>query len=477
MTIVTVYGSCRQHSIKNTTCILEELTYPHYSSEILQAIRYCKYNNISPENTQHCFRTGLLCKRSVNYHNIKSAFDCTDIFIIEIASRKSYMWNNLFMHHIAIEDAYNFYDRKNVQVKRETDEEIEQNLIDIRKELHPKPFIVISHITTYNHGERYELTKLLEKLTDKMDIPFLNPTILLNKFPVESIMTIEPTNVHYNQNGHAIISSYYERLINDTINNMNKKTLYQVYYTSAERVSKHTTHGLGDYIRGCTYLYQICKENNVQLKIDFSQHALSNVVYCKTHKSLDEMNTVRYFWDRNPPVNFNMDVNVFTNSFPIFPVTDECKKFIVDNCLCPRLNMQEKIKTLKKSLQLEQYSVIHIRLGDTPVENNSVPAHFYNNIIVILQKLPTDKNYLLMSDSNVLIDKLCVEFPFKKTSLSRTHVGNYVGSNEQVCDTMCEFFLMTTCEKIIQLSAYSWGSGFSNIVHDLYHIPITKICI
>ena len=46
---ITILGSCIQHSLKNKyniTDIQEKLSYPHYTKEILEVIKYCKYNHI-----------------------------------------------------------------------------------------------------------------------------------------------------------------------------------------------------------------------------------------------------------------------------------------------------------------------------------------------------------------------------------------------------------------------------------------------
>ena len=47
--IVTIFGSCRQYSIKEIykcTDIQEEISYPHYTKEVLQIIDYLKNINL-----------------------------------------------------------------------------------------------------------------------------------------------------------------------------------------------------------------------------------------------------------------------------------------------------------------------------------------------------------------------------------------------------------------------------------------------
>lgn len=47
---ITVLGSCRQYSLRedySVTNIQEDISYPHYTKEILQVINFCKFGNLS----------------------------------------------------------------------------------------------------------------------------------------------------------------------------------------------------------------------------------------------------------------------------------------------------------------------------------------------------------------------------------------------------------------------------------------------
>jgi len=63
---ITILGSCRQDSLYNyynITNIKNNLTYPHYSKEIVQAIEFCKGKSpISHALTRSIFRSGILSK-------------------------------------------------------------------------------------------------------------------------------------------------------------------------------------------------------------------------------------------------------------------------------------------------------------------------------------------------------------------------------------------------------------------------------
>lgn len=481
MDLITIFGSCRQTCVKNHTNvsdILDELNYPHYSKEILQEIKYLKYRNIPDSLTKYCFRDGLLsnCRIEISndkYNRLKKQFDNTTVFLIEIASRISYKWNNLYLHHIAEDSKYNFYDRNNIIKKDITDEEIEEDIIQIKNELYPKPFIIISHFATYSHGKRYELTQLLSKICKKMNIPFINQSDIINIYGINMLVK-EPVLAHYTSEALQIVGRILMSKINEIkeLKKSSKKELYQVYYTSHERVKKYTFHGLGDYIRGCIHLYQLYNDK-VNLKINFSNHNLSKLFICDNHVSIENSENAKYIFSSGE--NFLNWEYVFTNNFYVGPkISDDCKNFIIKNCLTPTIYFENKLLSLKKSMGLENnnYSVIQIRLNDKEVYDN----YRYNRIVDILENIKnknSDKKFLLISSNDIYINKIDIPL-FLKTNLSRGHVGLNTTSLKECEDTMLEFMLMVSSNDIHQLSVYGWGSGFSDIISALYDKPLIK---
>ena len=64
---ITILGSCRQESLckkYNITSIKEDLSYPHYTKEILQVLHYCMFDNLKPEETI-IFRTPAINKKKI----------------------------------------------------------------------------------------------------------------------------------------------------------------------------------------------------------------------------------------------------------------------------------------------------------------------------------------------------------------------------------------------------------------------------
>ena len=485
MDYITILGSDRQEPIKEyltLSSIQDNLNYPHYTKEILQEIRYLKYKNIPNEFTKYCFRNGLLsnCEKEISdseYNNLKKEFDKTTFFLIEIGSRISYKWNNLYMHHIAEEEKYGFYDRNNIIKEELTDEEIEDDIIQIKNELYPKPFIIISHFSTYETGKRYELIQLLKKICEKLSIPFLNQSDVVKEHGI-NILVDEPVLAHYNEEGSKIIGNIlFNKIKEVNQDNVSKIKKYQVYYTSEERIKKYTYHGFGDYIRGTIYLYQALKEKNISLKVNFSNHNISNFLVCDNHLSIEECENVYYsFIDSNEQDLYNYN-HIFTNKFPISNHIDEgCQKFIIKNCLTPKISFEKKILNIKNILNIcdYNYSVIHIRVSDKEVYNEETLVNILSIILEIRKK--NKEELVIMSSSDLYLNYINLPF-VKKTNLSAVHVGTNTTDMKGCEDTMTEFMLMTTCKKIYQLSVYTWGSGFSDTIHKIYNVQVERFSI
>lgn len=211
----TVFGTCRQESIKNnisTSTIQENLTYPYNTRELIQAIRFCKNESCIPkEYTKFCFRSGILKNSTLNQEEFINEYSSSDFFLLEIPSRSYHTYNNYVVHQIL--------DISGVTKHILSDEEVENDIITIKELLHPKPFIIVSHIYTYKHGERYSFVKLLEKLTKKYSIPFINPMDTLEKYVFDHVFVNEKKISHYTDYGHKIMKEVYLNEIDKILKN------------------------------------------------------------------------------------------------------------------------------------------------------------------------------------------------------------------------------------------------------------------
>ena len=215
---ITILGSCRQEYIKNNyrcTNIDVEVSYPHYTKEIIQVINFCKFGNLSPEETLYTFRTPILYKKPLYFDiNIKNEFESSDLYILEIASKIVYEYDNKYLHHIATEDQYNIPIKDKINIRYQDKNEIENDIIYIKNILN-KPIIIISHLVTKEEGERYKLKSWLEDICLIHNILFIDPIKELNKknYDFNKIFKKEDVLSHYTDEGHNAIGNIYKYYI------------------------------------------------------------------------------------------------------------------------------------------------------------------------------------------------------------------------------------------------------------------------
>ena len=140
---ITLFGSCRINNIKNKNNLNNDLNYTHSTKEVIQLINFLKGELVIPRPyNQLCFRTAIIKKKYIYYEDTyNKLFGNTDTFIIEICSSKKYVHNNFYLHHLCVDKRFD-YDRstpseilKNVIIEKQSDEEIENDILKIQKML------------------------------------------------------------------------------------------------------------------------------------------------------------------------------------------------------------------------------------------------------------------------------------------------------------------------------------------------------
>ena len=215
---LVVLGCCRQDSLStvhNVSCIKNELSYPHYTSEMIQIVDYCLNNNLSTEEAKETFRTPILTNNIKWKPQYYSDIINSDIVILEIASRSTYKIENRYVHHILYDDPkFNGNTKEKVITGKLTNEEIHADIIHLR-ELLKRPIIIIGHLVTEHEGKRYELLNCLREICKKEGIVFIDPIKELRKrhSNLKPLFLQEHTLAHYSDIGHRCILEVYKDVI------------------------------------------------------------------------------------------------------------------------------------------------------------------------------------------------------------------------------------------------------------------------
>ena len=218
---ITLFGTCRLDKINNHNNLNNLINYSHSTKEVIQFINFLKGElNIPPIYNQLCFRTAICENKFIDYnHTYNKLFVNTDIFIIEICSNKKYIHNDFYLHHLSVDKRkeYSITEHtpleilNNFIIEKQSDEEIENDILEIQKMLYPRKIIIVSHYNSkLQNGEyinsRNNLINLLNSICKKYDIPFINPTIVLSNYNQEQVMKSDLG--HYTDFGVNEFSNY-----------------------------------------------------------------------------------------------------------------------------------------------------------------------------------------------------------------------------------------------------------------------------
>jgi hypothetical protein len=200
--VVTSFGSCRVSHVSGNTRISDALTYTHTTKEVLQLIAFMKGElRLQAPYNRICFRAGILQEKGLEWRpQLLNVFEDTEIFVVEVCSRKKYMYGGLCLHDLSVDRRFPGFNKgtpseimDGVEIVEQTDDEIRQDLLEIREVLGHRKMIVVSHYNArVSNGEvlaaRDELIRLLKGICAENTIPFLDPTEALKDFPQDVVM-------------------------------------------------------------------------------------------------------------------------------------------------------------------------------------------------------------------------------------------------------------------------------------------------
>lgn len=266
---ISLFGSCRLLCINKyfqCTGLNESISYTHTTGEAIQLAKFINGNIEIPEEVRkYCFRTGIIHNKLITYtKEFQKEFQETDLFVIEVCSIKNYMYNDFHIHHLAVDKRLNYYQNTpkeitcNTRIVRQKESDIEKDLLKINNMIGNKKILIVSHINamankniiinyykqlqnlsgkikaigddqtidTSNNfftkkihiAKRAALIKSLSAITKKLNMHFLDPSIILTKFPQHKILVEEKFGSppgHYTEFGQEQAGKlFFEKITN-----------------------------------------------------------------------------------------------------------------------------------------------------------------------------------------------------------------------------------------------------------------------
>ncbi|MDG1057217.1 MAG: hypothetical protein P8O83_05780 [Flavobacteriaceae bacterium] len=160
------------------------------------------------------FRSSILHPDKKQKCEFKRHFDNTDLFVVELASRKSHFFNGDWLHEAYRDPLYSFESPGDVVVNDASTDEINKFVTEIIHELSPKKVMFVTHVYTAECQHRKILSSEITKACARLNVPVFDPVeqfggqdIIKNYLMPEKIVS------HYNYEGKKLLQNYYEEFI------------------------------------------------------------------------------------------------------------------------------------------------------------------------------------------------------------------------------------------------------------------------
>lgn len=499
---VTVFGTCRLDLIRHNN-LNNLINYTHSTKEVLQMIGFLTSTlSIPPPYDIPCFRTAILEKRGIEWTEaFHSIFLESDVAVVEICSSKTYLHQGYYLHHLSVDkrtSEHNIEAFQDYQLVVQTDDEIKQDLLEIKRLLYPKKIIVVSHYNSLRDGieipARKHLIDLLSRLCTEHSIPFVDPTVVLS-YPQEMVITDDLG--HYTDFGRNEITNHLNRVISSLM--PERPVCIHKYLTKCKTVEQPP--GFADFLRGTLALYKMCRRYNYRFELERS-HPIFSYLKEPSFESLTEHSNVssetleeigfNSYDDKYKKVVTYFDgtsFQIFTNCFytekdgftknwgPI----DKEERVFLNSILVPSMETENCLKHIfiqEYGITYgEPFTVIHIRTGDYNIHHNQLDQNwlvrYFDTIKECVEK--GSGLFVLISDCGAIAKQLAERIPrLYYWDNQKTHIGDLINhEGNALLDTVCDFFILSKASTIF--FTHDSLSGFSHIQSILNDIPYIKL--
>ena len=223
-------GSCRIKNLKKEDSVIpysSRIHHTHTTKECIQYLNYAKGLIDIPAHIENkvfqSYINNIINEKpivKINRKKIQNEYQSSSWVVAEICSRKVYENEGFYLFHMAVDKgnmAYKeFEDKPSSSFKIQTNEELHQDLKEIKKVTSDKKLLIVSHMNFKQFEVRQDLINSLESSCDDLGIHFLDASKIINE--QDDIIDVN----HYTAKGYSKIKKEVNLILNleaDTKNN------------------------------------------------------------------------------------------------------------------------------------------------------------------------------------------------------------------------------------------------------------------
>lgn len=273
--------------------------------------------------------------------------------------------------------------------------------------------------------------------------------------------------------------------------------------------------GIGDFLRGCCFLFTLCKKHGLKFALDFSKHDISKHIKAKTKNKFgveDIFDTEKVNKDLCTSENYIQNVKnnltnvlqrssdskiyLFTNYSDIIDnnlcldeinLDDKCKNFMQANLIFSK-EVDKEWKRLLHFHKVSGYEIAHFRLGDKYLLNNTDEdsTELFASLVDIIDNIKHTGKLFILSDSNKFKEYCRYNISNKDVCVLHTrsqHCSDAPGAIEKLdvnrVKKIANMFyvaldmkFLSCANKVYSYSVYPWGSGFSFWISKIFGVDM-----
>jgi len=259
-------------------------------------------------------------------------------------------------------------------------------------------------------------------------------------------------------------------------------TIVHTYRTHCVTVSQPP--GFGDFLRGSFFLAIFCREHNIQLFLDFSQHPIGKFVNPICTPDTSSLTPEEFFNERKEELvpylrtlSAGQTALITTHANVADTAITDADRLLIQSHLCFTDEITSDVAAIIEKIGSTQFAVVHIRVADEDMNNPDIVVRGLTRYITQHVIPAWGKQVAVLSNNGKLKELLSKHFNLYLIDTSAVHLGECNSTDLHVRDSLVDFALISKSSHIYSYSVYGWKSGFSKHCANLFDIAYTQIQI